>query len=153
MPVRELDEPTVDVCVVLRARDIVSISGKKGVKGLGRAPSTGELRVNVCKGAGDNGSSLVGTIAGRRISVMTSITNAAASPICGPVRVRPLKPYIVVSATNFSSSDRLNREQIRGARLTTRGASVTIMILSVTRIVTTGGTKMPFGGTFGSRTR
>lgn len=61
---------------------------------------------------------------------MSSGGNAAASPIRGAVRLLPLNPIIVVSATNFSSKKTLNAVHIRHAGTILGHISVTILIIS-----------------------
>lgn len=101
---------------------------------LGASPHSGHLRVTLFNGQGDNGSSLVGTLAGRGTTLMSSVTNAAASPMCRPVRVRNVNPYMFVSATKFSSRNRLNSLHVRQALRTTSGTSVTLVIYYSARL-------------------
>lgn len=95
---------------------------------LGGAPTTGQLRVILFKGHGDNGSSLVGTLAKRSATLMSSVPNAAASTIDGTVRVRRVNPYLFVSAPKFSSRKRLKRVHVAHALGTVRQASVTLLL-------------------------
>lgn len=104
------------------------------VGALRSAPHTGQVRVNLFKGHGDKGSSLVGTLAKRRTTLISRITNAAASPICGPVRVRKLNPYIFVSATKLSSRKSLKTLHVHRALGTVRQASVTLLMYQSRRV-------------------
>lgn len=69
-------------------------------------------------------------MAKRSLTVISSIGKAAASPICGAVRLLPLNPIIVVSAPKVSSRNRLNRLHTGGDCRILGGASVTIIIVS-----------------------